>query len=185
MLFGGIILVGSLEYESYQIMKENGGFAIVPVPLYDKTYDAEGNQKMYLTQIHVVGRAGGISAKTTKFVQCSAFLQYQSSNSTDILSEYYDYNLAYDIVSGVESGNVKMLKYMRENLRTSFDKFYEDAIGYLAPAGTELGVGTRWHNLIYKANYDLTNMREVYSTYYTPKQTSLQNLVTRYDSLPE
>lgn len=183
MLFGGIILVGSLEYESYQSMKSNGGFGVLPVPLYAKTMNDSGEQDMYLTQIHVVGRAGGISSKTTKFVQCSAFLQYQSISSTDILNEYYDYNLTYDTASGVD-GNVEMLKYIRENVRTSFDKLYEDAIGFLAPDGTVLEESTRWHSLICDGQYHVTNMRDLYKTYVGPKGTSLANLVGQYDTLP-
>ena len=184
MLFGGIILVGSLEYEAYQGMKDGGGFAVLPVPLYEKTYGDDSKQDMYLTQIHVVGRAGGISAKTTKFVQCSAFLQYQSSHSTDILNEYYDFNLTFDIANGV-SGNVEMLKYIRENVRTSFDKLYEDAIGFLAPDGIELDERTRWHALICDSSYAVEDMRSLYDTYIDAKGESLTNLVGQYDSLPE
>ncbi len=186
MLFGGIILVGSLEYSQYQTMKNTGdGFGVLPVPVYEKIdHDGDGEYgDEYLTQIHSVGRAGGISSATKKFVQATAFLNYQSSNSTEILNEYYDYNLMYDIASsnGVE-GNVEMLKYIRSNVRTSFDKLYEDAIGMLASSG-DLDASTRWHNIILNEEYDC-DMRNAYAQYWSKKNISLQNLVTQYDTLP-
>ncbi len=186
MLFGGIILVGSLEYPEYQTMKDNGyGFGVIPVPVYAKIdHDNDGEYgDEYLTQIHVIGRAGGISASTKKFVQCSAFLNYQSSNSTEILNEYYDYNLMYDIASsgGVE-GNVDMLKYIRENVRTSFDKLYEDAIGLLDTSGT-LTTKTRWHEMLILSQYEL-DIRNAYAEYWKAKNASLDNLEKGYDKLP-
>ncbi len=186
MLFGGIILVGYLEYSQYQTMKDNGyGFGVLPVPVYEKIdHDGDGDYSdEYNTQIHSVGRAGGISAATKKFVQATAFLNYQSSNSTEILNEYYDYNLMYDIASsgGVE-GNVEMLKFIRGNIKTGFEKYYEDAIGMLASSG-DLDASARWHNIILKQGYDC-NMRNAYAKYWYKKNISLQDIVTHYNTLP-
>lgn len=180
MLFGGIILVGSLEYGAYQDMKEDegGGFGVVPVPVY-KAGDK------YLTQIHVVGRAGGISFYTQKFSECTAFLHYQSSNSTDILNRYYDVNLTYDVADDLE-GNVEMLKYLRSNVRTSFDKLFEDAIGFLYEnQGDELTSANRWHAIICKAYYRKADIRTEYRSLVGMKNIRLQELVTQYVSLQD
>lgn len=185
LLFGGIILVGSLEYSVYQDMKEgdNGGFGVVPVPVFEKEQgDAIATQ--YKTQIHVVGRAGAIAKKTTKFVQCSAFLQYQSSNSTHILNEYYDFNLTYDIADGLD-GNVDMLKYIRANVRTSFDKLFEDAIGFMGQDQNPESDKDRFHaRLVGEAAY-VIDIRKVYGEVLPVKKAALAKLVVEYDELPD
>lgn len=184
VLFGGVILVGSLEYPEYQRMKEgnSGGFGVVPVPVYKYNEEYDPDQQ-YLTQIHVVGRAGGIASCTSKFAQCTAFVHYQSSHSTEILNEYYDYNLTYDTASGLD-GNITMLQYIRANVRTSFDKLFEDAIGFFFETTDENSAKYRWHSMICDAAYQLTNMRDQYKTLVGTKQTNLAKLVDEYDKLP-
>ena len=179
ILFGGIILVGSIEYEAYQRMKgEDTGFGLVPVPLY-----RDGSDDNYLTQIHVVGRAGGIARGTKKFVQCSAFLQYQTEHSTDIINEYYDYNLTYEAADGLD-GNVDMLKYMRSNIRTSFDKLFEDAIGFMYLNEDAESSQNRWHTILCDNDYKI-NLREAYNAHAPAKHERLDDLIKQYDQLPE
>lgn len=229
ILFGGVVLVGSLEDDVYQKMTESGeddaGFGVVPVPLYtsyheakkyvvkdgaivdsgshngdydyDETtgtyvYNAEGtgyyDKDQYLTQIHVVGRGGAIAASTQKYEQCTAFLQYQSTHSSDILNDYYVYNLTLDAVgSGSASmeGNVEMMEYIRENVRTSFDKLFEDAIGFFYEATDPDAVNNRWHALINTDQYHMTNMAEKYASLITKKQQSLATLEAEYTKLPD
>ena len=179
LLFGGIILVGSIEYPEYQRMKGvDTGFGLVPVPLY-----RDNSEDNYLTQIHVIGRAGGIARGTKKFVQCSAFLQYQTEHSTDILNQYYDYNLTYEAADGLD-GNVDMLKYIRENVRTSFDKLFEDAIGFMYLNEDVESAGNRWHNILCSNSYKV-DLRDAYHTHAPVKDARLDELVNQYDILPE
>ena len=179
VLFGGIILVGSIEYEEYQRMKgEDTGFGLVPVPLYRDNSDDK-----YLTQIHVIGRAGAIGRNTKKFVQCSAFLQYQTVNSTEILNQYYDYNLTYDAASGLD-GNVDMLKYIRKNVRTSFDRLFEDTIGFMNKSTDTESVSNRWHTILCDHSYQV-DLRDWYNSLVGGKDQYLNDLLKQYDSLPE
>ena len=179
ILFGGIILLGSIEYEAYQRMKgEDTGFGLVPVPLY-----RDGSEDNYLTQIHVVGRAGGIARGTKKFVQCSAFIQYQTEHSTDILNQYYDYNLTYEAADGLD-GNVDMLKYIRTNVRTSFDKLFEDAIGFMYLNEDAESSANRWHTILCDNEYKV-NLREAYAKHSPAKHERLDDLIKQYDQLPE
>jgi hypothetical protein len=128
VLFGDIMMVGALEANEYQKMNE-GSFGVVPVPIYHENFDENGNKiDKYLTQIHNVGRPGAIAYNTKKFVECTAFLNYQSTNSTKILNDYYTYNLCYSTAGG-DPDTVEMLEYLRDNVRTSFDKAMEDAMG--------------------------------------------------------
>ena len=184
VLFGGVICVGSLEYEEYQAMNETGeGFGIVPVMLYRAEDPETGESDRYLTQIHNIGRIGGISATTTKFAQCSAFLNYMSNNSTDILDEYYNYKLQYDVAGGSE-GNVEMLQYIRENVRSSFDKAFEDAIGKFFNSIDVESNKNKWHTMISNASYQMTTMETEYDRLYDTKENYLQSLVKEYDILP-
>ena len=192
ILFGGVICLGSLEYDEYREM--SNGFGIVPVPLY-RTGDENGRADEYQTQIHNLGRVGAISRTTTKFTQCSAFLDYQSTHSTDILNDYYGNELSYAIAGGSQS-NVEMLQFIRRNVRSSFDKAFEDAIGihFSNNGGVDVGgdkdlssLDQKWHNLIKNAGYKLgaDQMKPLYDTLVVVKARNLETLKNSYKSLPQ
>ena len=177
VLFGDIMMIGALEYDAYQSMKNpdgTGGFGLVCVPLYT---DVEGER--YLTQIHNVGRPGAIGANTLKFAECTAFLNYQSTHSTDILDNYYNFKLMYDIAGGAE-GTVDMLRYIRLNVRTSFDKAFEDALGVfhgkeagynnkllviISGAAFDIDIRTEYDRILELKNNQLNTLEEYYLTY--------------------
>ena len=186
ILFGGVICVGSLEYDTYQEMKENGGlgFGVVPVPLYKQ--DADHTEK-YLTQVHNIGRVGAVANTTTKFAHCSAFLDYQSRNSSDILEQYYNTTLTYGIVAaeGLE-GNVEMLELIRANVRSSFDKAFEDAIGFFYKNVNGDSDANRWNVMLSAAGYQLDDAATKYKEVAELKQTYLNQLKnSQYGLLPE
>ena len=179
LLFGGITMLGSMEHYQYQQMNDNeyGGFGVAPVPVYKY-----GDK--YLTQIHAMGRAGAISDATTKFAQCSAFIQYQSTHSEDVLNEYFDLVFTSEYYDTFD-GNVEMLEYIRSNVRTSFDKAFEDAIGFFFESTQENSVKNRWHNILVDSKYHLTNLREQYKNLYPTKKQNLEKLVNEYNVLPD
>ena len=194
VLFGGVICLGSLEYDQYKDMNGAGGtgYGIVPVPLYRANYvdAATGEVKVdkYLTQIHNLGRIGAISYTTEKFSQCTAYLNYQSTNSTDILNEYYDYKLQYDVVGTEVKGNVEMLKYIRKNVRSSFDKAFEDALGRFYDATDDKSMAEQWHTMIKSASFKLSgpDMTAQYDEVTPKKAWRLYNLeMSIYPGLPE
>ena len=191
VLFGGIICLGSLEYDEYKDMNGPGGngYGIVPVPLYRTNYEEYGETKVdnYLTQIHNIGKIGAISYTTENFAQCTAYLNYMSTHSTDILNEYYDYKLQYDVVGTGVKGNVDMLKYIRKNVRSSFDKAFEDALGRFYSATDEESMNQQWHTMIKNANYQISaaDMAWYYDCLTPVKAWRLYNLENSiYPSLP-
>ena len=110
-----------------------------------------------------------------------------SNNSTDILNEYYDYKLQYDIAGGSE-GNVEMLQYIRYHVRSSFDKAYEDALGFFYNEAS-LGEAQKqiWHYIIKDSGYTVDGeaMRSYYASYAPIKAQRLYDLEnSTFPSLP-
>ena len=170
MLFGGIIAVGSLEEKAYQDMSDNSdGFGIVPVPVY-----RAGDE--YLTLVHNLARVVAISATTTEFEQCSAYLDYQSTHSKDILDAYYTQELVARTSGGLAgSQNKEMLTYIRNHVRDCFDKTYEDVISsYLKGNGDTSAEANRWHNLLMSNKYMYSGMSGAYESHAITKNAELR-----------
>jgi hypothetical protein len=176
ILFGGVIVLGALEYQEYQTLKDASGFGVVPVPLYHEV--AFEDEETYLTAIHNNARPGGIAVITDHFTACTAFLDYQSTHSTHILEEYYDYNLQYQVVDGEVEGTVEMLRYIRNNVRSAFDKTFEDAIGVYNAQEAH-----RWHHILSVNGYQY-DIRKDYATFRPEKQDHLETLYNEYPKLP-
>jgi len=184
ILFGDVMLVGALEYEQYQTLKDGNGFGVVPVPLYHEV--SMESSENYLTTIHNVGRSGAIAANTAKFAECTAFLNYQSTHSTDILNEYYEYNLQYGFTDG-STGTVEMLEYIRLNVRSAFDKTFEDALSVrFNDVHKEQGKETTsWHGHFSGHRYAFgANMGAAYDSLRDMKQEELMTLERDYDTTP-
>ena len=188
VLFGGNICVGNLELGEYQQMNAEGsGFGVAPVPMY-RVYDASidvdanGVNRYYRTASHNIGKAAGISVSTNKFKECSAWLDYQSTHSTDILNDYYKTKLQYGIVGGGSSGghNVDILEMLRNNVSTALDKCYDDAITNYFKAQL-----WRWCTMINDNRYQFTDVRTQYTAAVKLKEGYLAEIQSKYDSLPE
>ncbi|MBQ7293522.1 MAG: hypothetical protein IJW79_07275, partial [Clostridia bacterium] len=193
ILFGGIIAVGSLEDPVYQQMNEPGkkGFGIVPVPLYTQKYDESGNAlsvadggEEYNTLVHNLARIFAISANTYKFEQCSAFLDYVSTNSADIVDKYCEsYLVAADDVIDGSSYNVYMFNYLKNHARDCFDKTYEDMI-YKYQLSIDHNASTqRWHTIFSINNYQVSNMAQRYQEIYPEKQVQLETILREWSRL--
>ncbi len=199
VLFGGVILLGSLEYKDYQDMKTDGGrgFLVVPVPLYTD-YD-EATNNVYSTQVHNVGRIGAISQKTKKFVECSAFLDYQSTHSRSVRDTYYNYDLLYSVVGGSDTeilnANKAMLDLLRDSVITGFDKAYEDSSALFSPndqvnlgtEGVDKFINLKWHDIFDKGDYQRASSIRTYYTALKPaKENCMKKLFNSgYTMLPE
>ncbi len=185
LLFGGIIAVGSLEETVYQNMRIDGdGFGILPVPLYRST-DENGNTQEYQTLVHNIARIVAIAKSTTEFSQCSAYLDYLSRTSADILDSYYTEKL--EAAAGGTAGdqNSKMLTYIRNHVRDCFDKTFEDSITNLYANTTDSSAATnsKWHEILgnkYKFIYD--SFKADYDANRASKQAALDAVVKDWNS---
>ncbi len=144
VLFGGVVMVGQLEDDVYQAMREGGrdGFGILPVPVYQSGQD-------YLTLVHNLARVVAIGKGSSVKSQCSAYLDYVSRDSATILETYYTQVLA-DATGGIAAlQNKEMLTYIRNHVRDCFQKTYEDAIAYkyAIVVGSEAAKYSEWHEI--------------------------------------
>jgi hypothetical protein len=197
VLFGGVILLGSLEYQNYQEMKtgDGEGFLVVPVPLYTEYNEATND--VYSTQVHNVGRIGAISVLTEKFTECSAFLNYQSVRSRNVRDTYYNYELLYSVVGGdspeILEANQKMLDLLRESVITGFDKAYEDSSALFNPDetvttldGPTKFINLKWHDIMDQGSYLRANtIRTYYEQLKAAKEDCMKKLFNNgYTMLP-
>ena len=168
----------------------DGGFAIAPCPLYTAIGDGEqytnpkaAGYRDYQTLIHNTGRLGAISVNTKKFAQCSAFLDYQSKNSSNILEAYYQEKLCR--AAGTENDNNVVMDFIRDHVRSIFDKAFEDAIGYYYSAQNQT-IAKKWHDMMKTNSFQPDRIiASNYSTIAAGKQGLLIELQGEYDNLPE
>lgn len=181
ILFGGVITVGSLEESVYQGMKGAGGFGVVPVPLYKSADQFDSDKLPYRTLVHNLARIVGISCMSQEYEQCTDFLNEVSTNSADILEQYYTVTLA-DVVSGDASAyNVKMLEYIRNSVNDCFDKTFDDTVNFYNAGKTDTNT---WHNYLMGNNYKATSLTNVYGEMAGKKSGVLKDIVADWAKLP-
>ena len=178
VLFGGIIAVGSLEDTVYQNMRTTGnkyGFGILPVPTYKSGQE-------YLTLVHNIARIIAISKSTTEFAQCSAFLDYQSRMSAEILDEYYDVRLASATGGLAGEFNNYMLTYIRNHVRDCFDKTFEDSISNKIASTDATATENKWHELLSQNNFIFEDFTGMYEANYENKDKYLNMVIDDWNN---
>jgi hypothetical protein len=78
-----------------------------------------------------------------------------------------------------------MLQYIRDNVRTSFDKLFEDAIGFFYESSDPEAVNNRWHTMLCNDKYQIINMRDRYPMIVPTKKESLREIIAQYNTLPD
>ena len=179
VLFGGTIMVGSLEDTDYQEMRKGSGFGVVPVPLYKK-YEKDVN--FYQTLVHNMARIVSIAECSTKKAQASAYLDYQSRNSADILEQYYTVQLAASVGGVSGENNKKMLTYIRNHVRNCFDKTFEDAIANYLGQMDSTAEAKRWHYMLQSNKFVMPSISTQYNAYYLEKQENLETIYKQWNS---
>ncbi len=178
VLFGGVIAVGSLEDTVYQNMRTTGsksGFGILPVPTYQSGQE-------YLTLVHNIARIIAISKSTTEFAQCSAFLDYQSRMSADILNEYYNVRLASATGGLAGEFNNFMLTYIRNHVRDCFDKTFEDSISNKIASVDATATENKWHEVLSQNDFKFESFTDIYDANYENKDKYLQMVIEDWNN---
>ena len=181
ILFGGIIMLGSLEDQVYQNMRTGAGFGIAPIPLYKAS--TEEDPQEYRTYIHNIARIVAVANLTIKFEQCSAFLDYQSRNSQDTIDTYCNNNLTSAVQGEVSEDNEMMLTFIQNHVGDCFDKTYEDIIGDFNKVVDAQANMRRWHEFIRYKNYAVTNMAVRYKELYDVKQADINKVIEQWNGL--
>ncbi len=175
LVFGGCIMMGSVEAETYQAMDQS--FGLIPIPKI-----SNDNNYQYNTLIHNVGKCGAISLHTQRPEAISAYIQYCTENSAELMNEYYNYAMKYKYTS--DAGTAEMLDMIYDNIVSIREKALEDIIGAQnSEAGTY-----KWHSQLisdakdFKTNAD--QIGTVYTTAIQIKQAVLENLRETWKNLP-
>ncbi len=180
VLFGGITLLASLEDTVYQNMRLDGrdGFGIAPVPVYSK--EAE-----YSTQVHNLAKVVAIGKGSTKFSQCSIYLDYLSRSSAEVVDCYYE-----DVIGGGVGGvpltiNRVMLRYIRNHVRDNFDKTMEDLVSYKysIEVGDVTAIESKWHEILgNKYGFIYPSFVTDYAEYIRIKQKNLDKIAIEWEN---
>jgi hypothetical protein len=176
MLFGSIIALGSLEDADYQTLRAGQGFGIVPVPVYKAGEE-------YQTFVHNNARVIAIAKLTNRFEQISAFLDFQSRSSSEILESYYNDQLAQSLDGDVGGDNERMLTYIRNHVRNVFDKTYEDIMGDFNGKTDQAAQLRRWHEILRINKFQIPNMGTVYGENKDTKSKDLKNVIAAWNGL--
>lgn len=185
MVFGGCVLMGAVEAETYQSMEQQ--FGLVPLPKlaeFTDKKDADGNliPYEYNTLIHNVGRCGAISLSTPVPHAISAFIQYCSENSSAVINEYYNFAMKYKYTS--DAGTAEMLDLIYDNIVSVREKALDDLIGAYNSDANSL----KWHSLLLgkKGGFYTENASQidtVYSSAIKVKQTVIGQILAKWDAL--
>ena len=101
--------------------------------------------------------------------------------------------LSLGIVGGTSAAdaNAEMLQYIRSNVRSSFDKVFEDALGIYGSVGNDLyhkiiqngGAGSTELSSIRTNPYEIgSNMTTIYAGLIGPRKSALQGLVDAFEA---
>ena len=176
MLFGSIIALGSLEDADYQSLRAGEGFGIVPVPVYK-------SGETYQTFVHNNARIVAIARLTDRYEQITAYLDYQSRHSSDILESYYNETLAQSLDGAVGNDNARMLIYIRNNVRNVFDKTYEDVMGDFNKKTDAAADLRRWHEILRINKFQISDMGVKYEEHRAEKEADLVNVINAWNKL--
>ena len=179
LLFGSVISLGSLEDSDYQSMRKGSGFGIVPVPVYQTTGEAD----LYQTFVHNNARIIAIARLTDRFEQISAFLDYQSRTSADILEMYYNQELSQSLQGEAGDQNVKMLTYIRNHVRGVFDKTYEDVMGEFNKTTNAESSMQRWHEILRMNKFQMSSMATEYEKLRSLKTGYIKAVIAAWNDL--
>ena len=133
-----------------------------------------------------MARIVAVSACSTEKSQASAYLDYQSRHSAEILEEYYTHQLA-NAVKGGDAGanNNKMLTYIRNHVRDCFDKTFEDAVAnkYEAEVGGNAATASKWHEILgNKHGFIYDSFAADYTAWREQKQKNLDQVIADWNS---
>ena len=76
-----------------------------------------------------------------------------------------------------------MLTYIRNHVRSCFDKTFEDAIADYTSDTDSTALNNRWHYLLQNNGYSIPTISTQYNAYYLDKQKKLTEIYTDWNLL--
>ena len=179
LLFGGGIVIGSLDHSDYHNMED--GFGVAPIPLYEITETSE-----YNTAIHNLARGLAISKSISpaRFEQCTAFLDFQALNSDKVMNAYYE-SMKYETVGG-EEYNIEMFEYLRDHIRSNADQYMDQAAANstVVPSPDTTSGNDRFNKLFSNTDKDAISNKLIDGGVKAAKEKAIGIVVDRFVALP-
>lgn len=169
LLFGGISEIGYLEMTDYQTT--SGGFGFVPVPAVKLGAETPD----YSTTVYYNGNLIAISASTKEFEECTAFLNYVSTSSEEIVKKYAETYLSGALYKSAPEGcpNAKMFAFIKNHVKDGFEYTYDMAVVNYLPYMNRAAF--TWHYLLYNSlKLDIMAMK--YSEVFMDKYNELSSI---------
>ncbi len=111
VLFLGGYWIGDLEHSSFHEMEEK---APIVYPKWNETLQG------YKTYVHHSAEVGYILKNTRSFTETSAYLQYLSEESTEIIERYYEFAIKYKYNTDPKA--LEMLDIIHDTISPAFDE---------------------------------------------------------------
>ena len=172
VLFPGVMLLGSLEEDVFQKMKD--GYSVVPCPKVN-------SEKEYNTVIYNTGDAGAINVNTApnKARVISAYLQYCTEHSSEIRETFLQTVTKYDTME-YDQGTDRMLDLIYDSVLYGRDKTVEDLVEKYASGAR------RWHSMMKIGQFQVGSdeIKQQYESLVSVKQDALDEIMEKWYELP-
>ena len=169
LLTASACLLGDLEDESFQSMTDI--YSVVPSP----KVHADDEYNTFITN---TGDAGAINVNThpTKTRAITAYVQYCTENSGDIIDEFLNIVTKYKTTT-YNQGTERMLDLIYEHVVYGGAKVIDDTVGG----------SYRWHGIMKDHGFTDTgsDLADDYETYVTSKQGELDKILNQWYTLPK
>lgn len=167
LLFGGAITLGSLSHKDYS--PKAADTYIAPLP---KSSTADS----YTSVLDAHACLGAINKKSVHLAQVTAFLDYQSTHSSEIKEAYCLYDLIYGFL-GFKKENQEALDLIRNSFSPSYNSVYDDAVCAYLSSGVPDDTGAlSWVNVLLDNEFSLLSPETLWAENSKKYEKALEKL---------
>ncbi len=173
LLFGGVVTLGSLSHKDYD--PKAADTYIAPLP---KAFPSDS----YTSVLDAHSRLGAINKNSVHIPQVTAFLDYQSTHSSEIKEAYCTYELIFGFL-GAGKESKESLELIRNSFSPSLGAIYDDAVcAYAADNGQDDGA-LSWVDVLLKNGFSLSSPETLWSENSPKYADRLEKLLRRVSAL--
>ncbi len=170
-LFATPTMMGLLEEDIFQNMTDDMG--ILPLPKLQ-----EGTSTPYCSIINGIGKVGALSYHSPNGKEMSAYIQYVTENSAEVLTKYYDDAMKHKYSS--DAGSQVMLDLIYDSIGSQKTMMLEELM-----VSCNWNVSPHvWNNLLQSQNYtgNATNIAQKYGECRDLKNNTLASIFQMWET---